>query len=149
MATATSRAAWFGAVVLIALGGTAWLLVVSGAGLWVGYLGADAPTPGDVFVAALAWVPATWVVVGLAALTFAWRSHWTILAWAWPTLFLVVTLLGDLLTWPDWALDVSPYSWVPHVPAEPWSWSSFLGLTAVALALCGAAWVRFRRRDIG
>ena len=58
-------------------------------------------------------------------------------------------LLGDLLTWPDWALDVSPYSWVPHVPAEPWSWSSFLGLTAVALALCAAAWARFRHRDIG
>ena len=149
MATATSRAQWFGAVMLVALGGTAWLLVVSGAGLWVGYLGADAPTPGDVFVAALAWIPAAWVVVGLAALTFSWRSRWTVLAWVWPAFFLVVTLLGDLLTWPDWALDVSPYSWVPHVPAEPWSWSSFLGLAAVALALCGAAWVRFRQRDIG
>jgi ABC-2 type transport system permease protein len=149
MATATSRAQWFGAVMAVALGGTAWLLAVSGVGLWIGYLGADGPDPGEVLVAALAWVPAAWVVVGLAALTFAWRSHWTVLAWAWPAFFLVVTLLGDLFTWPDWALDVSPYSWVPHVPAEPWSWASFLGLTAVALALCAAAWLRFRHRDIG
>ena len=149
VATATSRTQWFGAVMLVALGGTAWLLVVSGAGLWVGYLRGGRTDPGrrlrgcarvgpggmggrragcpDLLVAQ----PLDRPRLGLARLLP--RRH--------PARRPAQVAL--------WALDVSPYSWVPHVPAEAWSWSSFLGLAAVALALCGAAWVRFRHRDIG
>ena len=45
--------------------------------------------------------------------------------------------------------DLSPYSHVPAVPAEPWEWGAEGGLVAVAVALLGLAWWRFRERDIG
>jgi ABC-2 type transport system permease protein len=44
---------------------------------------------------------------------------------------------------------LSPYSHVPRVPAESFSWSPELVLTAIAATLVGAAWWRYRERDIG
>lgn len=149
LATATSRSRWFAATVVVAFGGTAWLLLVTGVSLWVGYAAAEGPGIGNLVEAALAWVPAVWVVAALAALGLAVRPTWTALGWAWPVGFLLLTLTAELLEWPSWVADLSPYAHVPAVPAEPWDWGATLGLSAVAGALVAAAWWRFRSRDIG
>lgn len=149
LATATSRTRWFAATVLVAFGGTAWLLTVTGVSLWVGYLAADGPGIGNLLAAALAWVPAVWVVAALAALGPAIRPGWTALGWAWPVVFLVLDLTAELLELPSWVTGLSPYSHVPAVPAQDWDWGATGGLCAVAAALVIAAGWVFRRRDIG
>jgi ABC-2 type transport system permease protein len=149
LATATSRSGWFAASAVLALVGTAWLLVVTGVGLWIGYVAADGPGIGNLVVAALAWVPAAWVVGALAVLSLAAGLRWSALVWAWPAAFLTLSLLGDLLELPGWLTGVSPYSHVPSVPADPWSWGSAGSLSAAAAALLVVAWWRFRERDIG
>lgn len=149
LATATSRSGWFAASAVLALVGTAWLLVVTGVGLWIGYVAADGPGIGNLVVAALAWVPAAWVVGALAVLSLAAGLRWSGLVWAWPAGFLTLSLLGDLLELPDWLTGLSPYSHVPSLPADGWSWGSAGGLSAVAVALLAVAWWRFRERDIG
>lgn len=149
LATATSRSRWFGATTVVALGGAAWLLVVTGVALWVGYAAADGPGIGNLVTAALAWVPAVWVVAALAALGLAVWPRWTALGWAWPIGFLVLTLTAELLELPAWVAGLSPYAHVPAVPAEAWDWGAALGLSAVAAALLALAWWRFRERDIG
>ncbi|NGZ99831.1 hypothetical protein G5V59_04565 [Nocardioides sp. W3-2-3] len=121
LATGTSRAAWFGATLLVALAGVAVLLVVTGLGLWIGYVAADGPGIGNLLVAALAWVPAAWVAGALAVLSLAWGTRWSVLAWVWPAAFLTLGLLGDLLDLPGWLTGLSPYAHVPSVPSEPWS----------------------------
>jgi ABC-2 type transport system permease protein len=149
LATATSRSRWLAATLLVALLGVAWLLLVTGLGLEIGYAAASGPGVSSLGTAAVAWVPAVWVVAGLAVLGFALRPGWTVLGWAWPLLFLVVTLLAELLALPDWVDELSPYSHVPQLPAEGWDWGAEGGLLAVAVALVGVAWWRFRERDIG
>lgn len=149
LATATSRSRWFAATVIVAFAGTAWLLVVTGVSLWIGYVAADGPGVGNLVAAALAWVPAVWVVAVLAALGLAIRPTWTALGWAWPIGFLVLTMTAELLEWPSWVTDLSPYSHVPAVPAEAWDWGATLGLTGAAAGLLVVAWWQFRRRDIG
>lgn len=149
LATATSRTAWFVASAVVALVGTAWLLALTGVGLWIGYVAADGPGIGNLVVAALAWAPAAWVVGALAVLTLALGVRRTALVWAWPAAFLTLTLVGDLVDLPGWVKGLSPYSHVPSVPAESWSWGSAGGLTAVAAALLVVAWWRFSERDIG
>lgn len=149
LATATSRGRWFTASTVVALAGTAWLLVVTGIGLWVGYVAADGPGVGNLVVAALAWAPATWVVGALAVLSLAVRPRWTVLVWAWPGAFLVLALLGELLGLPSWLTGLSPYAHVPSVPAGSWDWGSAAVLTVVAGAVLALAWSRFRVRDIG
>lgn len=148
LATGTSRSAWFGAALVVALAGTALLLAVTGVGLWIGYAAADGPGIGNLLVAALAWVPAAWVVGALAVLSLAWGARWAVLAWVWPAAFMVLALIGDLLELPAWVSDLSPYTHVPAVPSEPWSWGSATSLSAVAGGLLLVAWWRFRERDI-
>ena len=149
LATATSRSRWLVATLLVGLLGAAWLLLVTGVGLEIGYIATSGPDIGDLITSALAWVPAVWVVAGLAVLGFALRPAWTAAGWAWPVLFLVLTLVVELLDLPSWVGDLSPYSHVPQVPAESWDWGAEGGLLAVAAALVVLAWWRFRERDIG
>ncbi|WP_183096370.1 ABC transporter permease [Nocardioides stalactiti] len=149
LASATSRARVLAGTLVVALGGSAWLLLVTGAGLETGYLLTDGPAVGDLVTAALAWVPAVWVVAALTVLCFALHERWTAVGWAWPAVFLVVTLVAELFEMPGWVADLSPYSHVPQVPAERWDWGAEGGLLVVAAALLGVAWFRFRRRDIG
>ncbi|MDQ6527353.1 ABC transporter permease [Nocardioides sp. LHD-245] len=149
LATATSRGRWFAASATLALAGTGWLLAVTGVGLWIGYVAADGPGIGNLLVAALAWVPAAWVVGALAVLSLAAGLRWSVLVWAWPAAFLTLGLAGDLVGLPGWVSGLSPYSHVPSVPADVWSWGSAGGLSAVAAALLAVAWWRFRERDIG
>lgn len=149
LATATSRTRWMAASLIVALVGSLWLLLVTGAMLWVGYATAGGPSPGDLITAALGWSPAVWVVAGLSALLLAVRGSWAVLGWGWPVLFLTLTIVGELARFPGWLTGLSPYSHVPTMPAEPWRWAPELGLTVVAAALLAAAWLRFRERDIG
>ena len=64
LATATSRSRSLVASLLVALGGAAWLLLVTGLATGVG-LGRDV---GGLVEAGLAQLPAVWLVVSLAAL---------------------------------------------------------------------------------
>lgn len=64
-------------------------------------------------------------------------------------LFLILGQPGELLRLPGWTTGLSPYTHVPALPAEPWSWPPELGLAAVAGAALVVAWWRFRTRDIG
>lgn len=149
LSTTVSRARWFGATVTVALLGSAWLLLVTGVGLWIGYAVAGGPGIGNLLVAALAWAPATWVVGALSALCLAIRPSWAVAAWGWPAAFLTLSLVGDLLELPGWFVDLSPYAHVPALPAESWDWGAELGLTLVAAALLLLAGRLFQRRDIG
>lgn len=148
LATATSRTRWIAATLVVALLGSAWLMLVAGAGLWVGYLAADGHDPTGVLTASLAWIPAVWTVATLALAIFAVRSRLAALAWALPLAFLALTLVADLLELPGWVAGLSPFAHVPLLPAEPFAWSPELGLLLTTTALAVFAVGRFRRRDI-
>lgn len=149
LSTGASRGSVWRAVAAISLGGTAWLLVAVGLGLWLGYGFAGGDRPWTAILAALAWVPAVWVVVALALLCHAWGPRRAALGWAAVGLSVFVSLAGDLLHFPDWLVGLSPYAAVPQYPVDSWSWSPLIALGAVAAAVCVAAWLRFERRDIG
>jgi ABC-2 type transport system permease protein len=151
LATATSRAAWLGSHVTIALLGSAFLVVASGActalvrALSVGDLGSF----GRLFAASLAYVPAVWVVVGVAAALVGAVPHAAVgLAWGALTYVLLVTMLTDALNLPAWVDDLSPFSWTPLAPIESWTITAAVGLGAVVLALLAVGFEAFRRRDL-
>jgi ABC-2 type transport system permease protein len=145
LATATSRSRSLLAALVVALGGVAWLLLATGLATGIG-LGRDV---GGLVEAALAQLPAVWLVVSLAALLYAIRSTWSVAAWGLLGLFLVVGQIGSLLELPAWVTGLSPYEHVPAMPVEPFRAATSLTLTALAAACLVAAWWRFRSRDIG
>jgi ABC-2 type transport system permease protein len=148
LATATGRSTTFLAVGLVALGGAAWLLLVTGLGMAIGAVG-TAVSFGGVLGASLVQIPAVWVVGALALLGLAQGSRWAVAGWVVLVTFFLVGPLAELLQLPGWVADLSPYSHVPKVPAESLTVGPELALTAVAAAVVAAAWWRYRTRDIG
>ena len=70
------------------------------------------------------------------------------LAWVAPAGSLVMGQLGALLKLPQWALDISPFTHVPRMPAEAFSATPTLWLLAAAAALAAVGFAAFRRRDL-
>ncbi|MGY1836594.1 ABC transporter permease [Blastococcus sp. SYSU DS0510] len=151
LATATSRAAWLGSHVAVALAGSALAMAASGVttGIVRVLQTGESAASGRMLAAAVAYVPAVWVVAGLAVALFGLLPRAaTALAWTAVGLFLVITMFAESFDWPGWVGDLSPVAWVPLMPLEPWTAGPVLGLLAVAAALLGVGFAGFRRRDL-
>ena len=70
------------------------------------------------------------------------------LAWVALAASLVMGRLGALLKLPQWALDISPFTHVPRMPAEAFSATPVGWLLAAAVALAAVGFVAFWRRDL-
>ncbi|MFJ4842134.1 ABC transporter permease [Streptomyces sp. NPDC088746] len=150
LATGLSRARWAGSHFAVALaGGTVMLLL---AGLGIGVAGAASAGDSGLILklvgAALAYAPALWVTVGVAAVLFGWLPRAAPAAWAVPVYAFVVGYLGQLLRFPHWMNNVSPFGHVPQLPAAPMSWTPMAVLTLIAAALILLGLEGFRRRDL-
>ncbi|MCV2490050.1 hypothetical protein OF117_11825 [Geodermatophilus sp. YIM 151500] len=99
--------------------------------------------------AAVAYVPAIWVVTGLAVALFGLLPRLaTALAWTAVGLLLLVTMFAESFDWPAWIGDLSPIAWVPTMPLEAWAAGPTVGLLAVAAVLLGIGFGGLRRRDL-
>jgi ABC-2 type transport system permease protein len=152
LATPTGRVRWAGSHLLVGAAGTAVLLAVAGVGMALG----DGLTSGGLAAqlprltgAALAQVPAAWLMAGLAAALFGLAPRVSVPA-AWTAFGLValLTLLGPAIKLPQWVLDVSPFTHVPKLPGVPFTITPLAWLLVVAVALTVAGLAGFRRRDL-
>ncbi len=152
LASGATRRRVFGAALGQALLGTTWLALVTGSslaltfGLQVGGVGSSLRR---LLPAALAQLPAAWVIIAGTALAWAWHARRANLAWALLVLFVVLGEFGTLLGLPSWLVDLAPFTHVPRMPVATFAWPPELALTAVAALGLVAAWGRFSRRDIG
>jgi ABC-2 type transport system permease protein len=60
----------------------------------------------------------------------------------------VLTLVGPALKWPQWVLDLSPFTHLALVPAQPWAATSGTVMAGLGVLAAAAGLVAFRRRDI-
>lgn len=144
------RFRWIASHLAIAALGTIALMVSAGLGVGVAY----ARVLGDVgqiprlVRAALVTVPAAFVFIGIVVMVFGFLPRAIMLAWVPLAITAIVVFFGELLELPNWALHLSPFEFLPAVPAEPlqaWPlvWLSMIGVGAVAIGLWG-----FTRRGI-
>jgi ABC-2 type transport system permease protein len=152
LATATSRPAWLASHLAVALIGSALVLVVGGFGLGLAY-GLTASDGGQILRvtgAALAWVPAAWLVIAVAVLGFGWLPRaaaavaWTVLGYC-----TVVVLFADSFDLPGWVGSVSPFSHTPDAPLERVSAAPLLAIGAIVVVLLAGGLAGVRRRDLG
>jgi polyether ionophore transport system permease protein len=150
LATATPRLNWAGSHLSFAVLGPVVMMILSGVtaglvyGVTIGDFGGEVPR---LVGTALLSIPAVWVSVGVATALFGLAPRFTLFAWALLVGFLVVGLLGQVLQFPQWAIDLSPFS---HTPTLPGSISPvpLVVLTAIAVVLTGAGLLGFQRRDV-
>ncbi|MGN6792877.1 MAG: ABC transporter permease [Streptosporangiaceae bacterium] len=150
---ATGRTRWAVSHISVALGGACLLLAVAGlsTGLSYGVLTGSVRTQlPDMLGAAAARLPAAIVLPAVAVLLVGllpWESTalaWTAVAGVW-----VICVFGPTLQWPNWIVDVSPFTHIPKLPGGSVSPEPLLWLCAAALTTSTAGLIALRRRDLG
>ena len=151
LATAVGRTRWALSHLVIALAGSAMLLVI--VGVTAGLVGArqtgDGGQIGRLVVAALVQIPAAWLVIGIVAAVFGLVPRWVVLGWVALTAFVLIGEFGALFNLSQAVMDVSPFAHVPRLPGGEFAVAPLLWLTAIAACLIGVGLAGFRRRDVG
>jgi ABC-2 type transport system permease protein len=151
LATATGRRRWLASHLLVVLAGTVGLLASAGAAAALAFAAVTGrwDAAGGLMGGALAQVPAALALGGLVVAAFALVPRRApALAWTALAVSLVMGQLGALLQLPQPALNLSPFTHVPAVPAQPLEVLPVAVLLAVAVAATLAGAVAFRRRDL-
>ena len=141
LATAVGRLGWALAHLTFALAGSAFVLAVTGF--------ATGLTSGVSLVpAALAQLPAVWVLAGLAAALIGFFPRFAAAAWGLLAAFLLLSLVGSALRWNDVVLGISPFSHLPRLPGGSFSLPPVLWLLAIAVFSGAAGLAALQRRDM-
>ncbi|MGH8953085.1 MAG: ABC transporter permease [Acidimicrobiia bacterium] len=151
LATATPRIRWAWSHLVFGVGGPVLILAVAGlaAGATYGAIVGDVPgqVPG-VLGAAMVQLPAVWVVTGTAMALYGVAPSHVGLSWGLLIGSLVLGQLGQVLQFPQWSLNLSPFSHIPLFPAEDIEVAPMAWLLIIAVALIAAGLSGFRHRDI-
>lgn len=150
LATSVSRTRWLVSHLVVALGGSALLMVLTGAGLGLsaGAALGDGALAGRVLGAAVVHVPAIWLTIGIAAALYGIAARATPLVWVVVAYAGLVGWLGTLLQFPRWALNLSPLGHTPLLPAEEVRVVPLVVLAVLAVVFALAGLAAFRRRDL-
>lgn len=150
LATGLSRTRWLAGSLSVTFVGT--LLVIGAGGLGMGL--ADAVVQGEagqaprLLVASLAYAPAAFALAGLGVLLVGWAPRAVAVVWGLLAFCVVVGWLGTVLDFPQWVTEMSPYSHVPQVPAEPMAWAPLLALVVFTVASVTVGATKLAKRDI-
>jgi ABC-2 type transport system permease protein len=151
LATGVRRLGWAASHLVFAFGGAAFVVLITGlsAGLAVATSTGDAGEVLRLVGAALAQLPAVWVLTGLAVALVGLAPRWSSAAWGALAVFLLLGQIGEVLDLDPRLLDVSPFTHVPKLPGGHFSATPLFWLLGVAIALSLAGLAGLRRRDIG
>lgn len=151
LATPTERRKWMWSHLLIALVGPAVLLMVAGAVMGATYGAAVDDLGGQVtrvLPLALAYLPAVWVFTGLVALLFGVWPRGISVAWSVLGVALVIGQLGQILQFPQWLINLSPFSHVSAPDPSEIGALPMILLLGLSLLLVFSGLGGFSRRDL-
>ena len=150
LATPTSRERWVTSHTAMSFVGAALVLLAGGlgTGLTVALITGDWGELPRLVGASLVYVPAVWLLAGLAVALFGLAPRAALAAWAGMAFCFVIGMFGELLDLPRWLTDLSPFQRTPRVPADSLTLLPVVAIAAVAAALTAAGIAGFRHRDV-
>lgn len=151
LATATPRERWVGSHLGFGVLGPGLLLLVAGLTMGLSYGAVSGDPTGQAFRvvgAAVAQLPAVWVLAGVAVALFGMAPRLTGLSWGVLVTCLLLGQLGQILQFPQWALNLSPFTHVSRIRAQSLGILPLGVLTALASLLTLAGLIGFRSRDL-
>jgi ABC-2 type transport system permease protein len=153
LAGSVGRVKWGLSHLLVAVGGTAVLLVVAGLAAGLGYglsAGGAAGETVRMVGAGVAQLPAALVIVGVAALAVgALPDACVAVGWTAVGLAVVLNIFGQALQLSHWVLDVSPFTHAPRLPGGAVGTTALAWLCVIGITLCALGLAALRRRDVG
>lgn len=150
LATAASRRAWAASHTVLALGGVALLLGLMGLAVGIGHalaVGDPGQAP-RIALAALAQVPAVWVMVAAMVAVWGLWPRATALVWGLYLAFVLVGEFGELWGVPRLLADLSPFAHSPTMPGPNADLGGIPWLLLATAALASVGILAFQRRDV-
>jgi ABC-2 type transport system permease protein len=151
LAKPVGRLRWLLGHTVLALLGAVLLLAATGGAMWLGGVAAGSAgfTWWDAMRATANFTPLVVLTAGLALAAYGLAPRLTVaLPVTLVVLGFVLSMLGPALDWPQWVLDMSPFTHLALVPAEPWAATSGLVMSGVGAALAVIGMAAFHRRDL-
>lgn len=150
LARAVSRNRQFGSYVLLALLISIVMVVIGG---WMfgatGNAVMDEPIEiSQLLGAAIAYVPALFVIIGLGALFVGVFPRATMITWLYLVFAFVTNYFSELFQFPDWVVQLTPFGYVPEMPIEEMNYASTGVLLFVAACLLVIGFQGYNKRDI-
>ncbi|HET8603221.1 MAG TPA: hypothetical protein VFM09_04775 [Marmoricola sp.] len=151
LATALPRSRWLLAHVTVTVLGTVAALGLGGLGMGLGYalVTGDGSRIAPWLLDSLTYVAPVLVLAAVARLLYGLAPRLASLAWLALAFCAVVLLFAEVLRFPSWVRDLSPFHHLALVPAEAFRWWPFVALLLVAAVVSLAGQLAFRRRDVG
>jgi ABC-2 type transport system permease protein len=152
LATATPRPRWAWSHLVYGLIGPVVILALAGllGGLTYGVISGDvAGQVPRVLAAAMVQLPAVWILTGIAMALYGLAPALVGLSWGALIACLVLGQLGQILQFPQWTLNLSPFTHTPNFPAQDIDLVPIVAMLSIAIVLIGSGLIGFRRRDIG
>jgi len=158
LATSASRLQWASSHLLVVALGSAAVLATLGvsAGLTYGLVGSAAASgPGmgrellRVLAAAMVYLPALWVLIGLTAALFGLLPRFASVSWIVLVGLVLLELGRELQLVSQAVLDLSPFTHVPRLLLDQVSAGPLIGMVTAALVLTAIGLIGLCRRDIG
>lgn len=147
---AVNRTRWAFSNIFFALIGPAMLLVIfilSYSSIYGIYSGMDQDLS-RLLSAVLIYLPAIWVMVGVAVALFGFVPRLTSLTWVVLGFFSIINFLADFLDISQWIINISPFTHVPNLLlGDSVGWDPVL-MMVLASVLISMGLIGFKRRDI-
>lgn len=103
---------------------------------------------GTILASALVYIPAIWIVLGLAIVLVGVFPNGTSLIWVYILFTFLVIYLGNLLEFSEWMNNLSAFYHIPQMPNEEVNWFSLSILSIVGVVLSGMGFLGYNKRDI-
>ena len=152
ISTPVSRSKYLGGYTIIAFASSIILQLATTLGLWLSGTAildnpADMPL-GDLLIANLAYLPALWIMIGLAVFLIGFAPKFTGLVWAAYGFCFFVAFIGRTPAFPEWFPKMTPYGYIAQYPMEELNFLSLAVLTAIAACLTVGGFIFYRKRDM-
>src|SRR5699024_11109 len=147
---AVSRTSLLGSALAIAIIVSFLIVSLTAIGLWAAAFSTMDDPIGflTIYEAAIVYLPAIWLMIGIAVLLIGFFPRGSSLIWLYLIYAFIVTYLGDLLDFPDWLKNLTPYGYVPALPVEELELMPLFILTVIAFAISFIGMIGYRKRDI-
>lgn len=103
---------------------------------------------GSMLIAVMVYLPALWMLLGVAMCFVGQLPKFAGLAWAYVGYSFIVVYLGQLLSMPDWVSYTTPFGYIPAYPMEEIQVLPLIGLIVVGIGLGVVGVMGYRKRDI-
>lgn len=119
-------------------------------GLWLSGVAVmdDVIAFNTMYSAIMVYLPAMWIMIGLAALLIGFLPRLSGFIWIYLVYSFIVIYLGGLLQLPDWLNVLSPFGYIPQMPVEEVDLFKISMLIIIAVVITTIGFIGFRNRDI-